>query len=137
MSCSMAYYQLQKRQRSHLLSTDRQKGSRRLQTHRRRSIQISTPIRDNNFVRCSLQMQSREFEQLCEFIMRVNPLYDSSEGWKESSNDESLEEASSRKGETTRQHNRTRKENSRVKPIVRHLAKHAAEFDSRREIGFF
>lgn len=43
---------------------------------------------DNNFVRNSLQMQSRDFEQLCEFMMRVNPFYDSSEGWKESSEDE-------------------------------------------------
>uniref|UniRef100_A0A8R1I197 7TM_GPCR_Srx domain-containing protein n=2 Tax=Caenorhabditis japonica TaxID=281687 RepID=A0A8R1I197_CAEJA len=31
---------------------------------------------------------SRDFEQLCEFIMRVNPLYDSSEGWRESSDEE-------------------------------------------------
>uniref|UniRef100_A0A914V4D5 G-protein coupled receptors family 1 profile domain-containing protein n=1 Tax=Plectus sambesii TaxID=2011161 RepID=A0A914V4D5_9BILA len=41
-----------------------------------------------NFVRNSLQMQSRDFEQLCEFMMRVNPLYDSSEGWRESSDDD-------------------------------------------------
>lgn len=33
-------------------------------------------------------MQSRDFEQLCEFMLRVNPLYDSSEGWRESSDDE-------------------------------------------------
>ena len=39
----------------------------------------------NNFVRNSLQIQSRDFEQLASFMMRVNPLYDSSEGWAESS----------------------------------------------------
>ncbi|KAJ1362671.1 hypothetical protein KIN20_022317 [Parelaphostrongylus tenuis] len=92
MSCSMLYYQFQTRRRTHSFNTDRQNGSRRSQTRRRRSNQMSTPTRGNNFVRSSLQMQSREFEQLCEFIMRVNPLYDSSEGWRESSNDESLEE---------------------------------------------
>ncbi|VDN24782.1 unnamed protein product [Gongylonema pulchrum] len=32
-------------------------------------------------------MQSRDFEQLCEFMMRVNPANDSSEGWMESSSD--------------------------------------------------
>uniref|UniRef100_A0A914RKR3 Uncharacterized protein n=1 Tax=Parascaris equorum TaxID=6256 RepID=A0A914RKR3_PAREQ len=49
--------------------------------------------RDGNFVRNSLQMQSRDFEQLCEFMMRVNPLYDSSEGWQESSDDEERQSA--------------------------------------------
>uniref|UniRef100_A0A7E4V256 G_PROTEIN_RECEP_F1_2 domain-containing protein n=1 Tax=Panagrellus redivivus TaxID=6233 RepID=A0A7E4V256_PANRE len=44
--------------------------------------------RNGNFVRNSLQMQSRDFEQLCEFMMRVNPLYDSSEGWRESTDDD-------------------------------------------------
>uniref|UniRef100_A0A914ZE92 G protein-coupled receptor n=1 Tax=Parascaris univalens TaxID=6257 RepID=A0A914ZE92_PARUN len=38
-------------------------------------------------------MQSRDFEQLCEFMMRVNPLYDSSEGWQESSDDEERQSA--------------------------------------------
>lgn len=33
-----------------------------------------------HFVRNSLQLQSRDFEQLCEFMMRINPLYESSEG---------------------------------------------------------
>lgn len=32
-------------------------------------------------------MQSRDFEQLCEFMMRVNPLAQSSEGWNESSSE--------------------------------------------------
>ncbi|KAL3068449.1 hypothetical protein niasHT_030740 [Heterodera trifolii] len=39
---------------------------------------------NGNFVRSSLQLQSRDFEQLCEFMMRVSPLNDSSEGWRES-----------------------------------------------------
>lgn len=43
---------------------------------------------NKNFLRNSLQIQSRDFEQLCEFMMRVNPLYDTSEGWRESSDDE-------------------------------------------------
>ena len=47
--------------------------------------------RNGNFVRNSLQMQSRDFEQLCEFMMRVNPLYDSSEGWRESSTEDETE----------------------------------------------
>lgn len=37
-------------------------------------------------------MQSRDFEQLCEFMMRVNPLYDSSEGWRESTDDDEWNE---------------------------------------------
>lgn len=33
-------------------------------------------------------MQSRDFEQLCEFMMRVNMTNDSCEGWTESSDTE-------------------------------------------------
>ena len=53
-----------------------------------RSLRGPTHSREGNFVRSSLQMQSRDFEQLCEFMMRVNPFYDSSEGWRESSDEE-------------------------------------------------
>lgn len=42
----------------------------------------------SNFVRNSLQLQSRNFEQLCEFMMRVNPMNYGSEGWTESSDEE-------------------------------------------------
>ncbi|VDM52534.1 unnamed protein product [Angiostrongylus costaricensis] len=72
LSCSMLYYKLHQRRRNHLFNTDRQNGT-------------SIGLFLSSF-------QSREFEQLCEFIMRVNPLYDSSEGWRESCDDESLEE---------------------------------------------
>lgn len=54
----------------------------------RMSTRSNRGTRDGNFVRNSLQMQSRDFEQLCEFMMRVNPFYDSSEGWRESSDEE-------------------------------------------------
>ncbi|KHN86634.1 putative G-protein coupled receptor K01A12.3 [Toxocara canis] len=54
----------------------------------RMSTRSARTTRDGNFVRNSLQMQSRDFEQLCEFMVRVNPLYDSSEGWRESSDEE-------------------------------------------------
>lgn len=53
-----------------------------------RSVGATSNKSNGNFVRNSLQIQSRDFEQLCEFMMRVNPLYDSSEGWRESSDDE-------------------------------------------------
>uniref|UniRef100_A0AC34Q581 G-protein coupled receptors family 1 profile domain-containing protein n=1 Tax=Panagrolaimus sp. JU765 TaxID=591449 RepID=A0AC34Q581_9BILA len=57
----------------------------------RTSVRSVKSQRNGNFVRNSLQMQSRDFEQLCEFMMRVNPLYDSSEGWRESSTDDESE----------------------------------------------
>uniref|UniRef100_A0A914GSB0 G-protein coupled receptors family 1 profile domain-containing protein n=1 Tax=Globodera rostochiensis TaxID=31243 RepID=A0A914GSB0_GLORO len=50
---------------------------------------------NGNFVRSSLQMQSRDFEQLCEFMMRVNPPNDSSEGWHESATPSSSPSSSS------------------------------------------
>jgi hypothetical protein len=58
----------------------------------RMSVRSAKSQRNGNFVRNSLQMQSRDFEQLCEFMMRVNPLYDSSEGWRESTDDEEWDE---------------------------------------------
>uniref|UniRef100_A0A915DB40 G-protein coupled receptors family 1 profile domain-containing protein n=1 Tax=Ditylenchus dipsaci TaxID=166011 RepID=A0A915DB40_9BILA len=53
----------------------------------RQSVRSAGSRSNGHFVRNSLQMQSRDFEQLCEFMMRVNPLYESSEGWRESSSD--------------------------------------------------
>uniref|UniRef100_A0A915PLH0 G-protein coupled receptors family 1 profile domain-containing protein n=1 Tax=Setaria digitata TaxID=48799 RepID=A0A915PLH0_9BILA len=47
--------------------------------------------RSDNFVRSSLQMQSRDFEQFCEVMMSVNTANDSSEGWTESSSDAEAE----------------------------------------------
>ncbi|KAK6033355.1 hypothetical protein OSTOST_00433 [Ostertagia ostertagi] len=95
LSCARLRYLLRKRKESHFFRT-RHSGSRRSNTQGKsnRMSTRSTKSRDNNFVRNSLQMQSRDFEQLCEFIMRVNPLYDSSEGWRESSDDESPREES-------------------------------------------
>ncbi|OZC05008.1 hypothetical protein X798_08001 [Onchocerca flexuosa] len=45
----------------------------------------------DNFVRLSLQMQSRDFEQFCEVMMSVNTANESSEGWTESSSDTEAE----------------------------------------------
>ncbi|VDK69038.1 unnamed protein product [Onchocerca ochengi] len=45
----------------------------------------------DNFVRSSLQMQSRDFEQFCEVMMSVNTANESSEGWTESSSDTEAE----------------------------------------------
>lgn len=39
---------------------------------------VGARTNNNGFVRTSLQMQSKDFEQLCEFMMRVNPLYERS-----------------------------------------------------------
>ncbi|KAI1708922.1 serpentine type 7TM GPCR chemoreceptor srx domain-containing protein [Ditylenchus destructor] len=50
-------------------------------------VSVRSTKSNGNFVRNSLQLQSRDFEQLCEFMMRVNPLAQSSEGWNESSSD--------------------------------------------------
>nr|CDQ00366.1 Bm4720 [Brugia malayi] len=47
--------------------------------------------RSDNFVRSSLQMQSRDFEQFCEVMMSVNTANESSEGWTESSSDTEAE----------------------------------------------
>ncbi|KAK6109932.1 Serpentine type 7TM GPCR chemoreceptor Srx family protein [Brugia pahangi] len=47
--------------------------------------------RSDNFVRSSLQMQSRDFEQFCEVMMSVNTANESSEGWTESSTDTEAE----------------------------------------------
>ncbi|KAL3981727.1 Serpentine type 7TM GPCR chemoreceptor Srx family protein [Acanthocheilonema viteae] len=47
--------------------------------------------RNDNFVRSSLQMQSRDFEQFCEVMMSVNTANESSEGWTESSSDTEAE----------------------------------------------
>ncbi|VDM93159.1 unnamed protein product [Litomosoides sigmodontis] len=47
----------------------------------------SRSSRSDNFVRSSLQMQSRDFEQFCEMMMSVNIANESSEGWAESSSD--------------------------------------------------
>ncbi|VDL78363.1 unnamed protein product [Nippostrongylus brasiliensis] len=62
LSCTTLRYHLRKRRRNNLFGRGRHNVSK----------------------------WSRDFEQLCEFIMRVNPLYDSSEGWRESSEDESV-----------------------------------------------
>ena len=67
------------------------RSQRQRSQHARISVKSSRST-NGNFVRSSLQMQSKDFEQLCEFMMRVNPLNVSSEGWRESSGDECLPE---------------------------------------------
>uniref|UniRef100_A0A0N4ZBK0 7TM_GPCR_Srx domain-containing protein n=1 Tax=Parastrongyloides trichosuri TaxID=131310 RepID=A0A0N4ZBK0_PARTI len=91
--CSYIQYLLQKRKRlTNMGWTGR--SQRYIGKSTRNSVKSCRSTRDGNFVRNSLQMQSRDFEQLCEFMMRVNPLYDSSEGWQECSDEEeSLNEA--------------------------------------------
>ncbi|PIC20106.1 hypothetical protein B9Z55_025414 [Caenorhabditis nigoni] len=93
LTCAAIRYQIRKRRSSHPFRMHgRHNVSKRSNAAGMKSTRISARSgrtnRDGNFVRNSLQMQSRDFEQLCEFIMRVNPLYDSSEGWRESSDDE-------------------------------------------------
>uniref|UniRef100_A0AAF5DNA0 HID1 domain-containing protein n=1 Tax=Strongyloides stercoralis TaxID=6248 RepID=A0AAF5DNA0_STRER len=85
--CSYIQYLIQKRKRFTTMGwTGR--SNRYVGKSTRNSIKSCRSTRDGNFVRNSLQMQSRDFEQLCEFMMRVNPLYDSSEGWQECSDEE-------------------------------------------------
>ncbi|CAD6187146.1 unnamed protein product [Caenorhabditis auriculariae] len=92
ITCAFIRYEIRKRRSSHPFRMHgRHNVSRRSNAAGMKSARMSGRSgrsRDGNFVRNSLQMQSRDFEQLCEFIMRVNPLYDSSEGWRESSDDD-------------------------------------------------
>lgn len=57
----------------------------------RNSYWRSRSNRSDNFVRSSLQMQSRDFEQFCEVMMSVNTANESSEGWTESSSNTEAE----------------------------------------------
>uniref|UniRef100_A0A0N5BZ58 G_PROTEIN_RECEP_F1_2 domain-containing protein n=1 Tax=Strongyloides papillosus TaxID=174720 RepID=A0A0N5BZ58_STREA len=85
--CSYIQYLVQKRRRFSTMGWTR-RSHRYIGKSARNSVKSCRSTRDGNFVRNSLQMQSRDFEQLCEFMMRVNPLYDSSEGWQECSDEE-------------------------------------------------
>lgn len=90
--------------------------------------------RNGNFVRNSLQMQSRDFEQLCEFMMRVNPLYDSSEGWRESS-DEGEQEANGCPLETRSEGLHVHRESrSIVMDLGRQTVEHWARFAKKASI---
>lgn len=76
-------------------------------------------------------MQSRDFEQLCEFMMRVNPVNDSSEGWMESSSD--MEEGdpmtTAPSAPSPQQINGTgREQHSLVYDLGRHTVEHWANF---------
>ncbi|CAJ0945222.1 unnamed protein product, partial [Mesorhabditis belari] len=90
LTCAQLRYHLRKRRISRgFRHNPRHNVSRRSNAPKSTRMSArSVKSRDGNFVRNSLQLQSRDFEQLCEFIMRVNPLYDSSEGWRESSDEE-------------------------------------------------
>ncbi|PAV64742.1 hypothetical protein WR25_26232 [Diploscapter pachys] len=96
LTCASLRYQIRKRTGSrqfrftarHNVSRNMSRRSNAAGLKSTRMSARSIKSRDGNFVRNSLQMQSRDFEQLCEFIMRVNPLYDSSEGWRESSDED-------------------------------------------------
>ncbi|CAJ0583386.1 unnamed protein product, partial [Mesorhabditis spiculigera] len=90
MTCAQLRYHLRKKRISRgFRHNPRHNVSRRSNAPKSTRMSArSGRSRDGNFVRNSLQLQSRDFEQLCEFIMRVNPLYDSSEGWRESSDDD-------------------------------------------------
>uniref|UniRef100_A0AC35TYT6 7TM_GPCR_Srx domain-containing protein n=1 Tax=Rhabditophanes sp. KR3021 TaxID=114890 RepID=A0AC35TYT6_9BILA len=86
-NCAYLQYMIQKRKRlNNFTWTGRSQRFNARST--RASVKSCRSCRDGNFVRNSLQLQSRDFEQLCEFMMRVNPLYDSSEGWQECSDEE-------------------------------------------------
>uniref|UniRef100_A0A0M3HU32 G_PROTEIN_RECEP_F1_2 domain-containing protein n=1 Tax=Ascaris lumbricoides TaxID=6252 RepID=A0A0M3HU32_ASCLU len=98
LTCAPLRYIIRKKRKQHgFVGRHRRNVSMRsfgagARTNRMSTRSLKT-TRDGNFVRNSLQMQSRDFEQLCEFMMRVNPLYDSSEGWQESSDDEEQQSA--------------------------------------------
>jgi hypothetical protein len=101
----------------------------------------------DGIVRSSLQAQSRDFEQLCEFMMRVNPLYDSSEGkfdrnkrsntilgWREES-DSGVEEYEHRPLETrSEQANAHRESRSIVMDLGRQTVEHWARFAKKASI---
>jgi hypothetical protein len=79
-------------------------------------------------------MQSRDFEQLAEFMLRVNPLYDSSEGWRETS-DEEPEEYEHRPLETrSEQANAHRESRSIVMDLGRQTVEHWARFAKKASI---
>lgn len=86
----------------------------------------------DGIIRSSLQAQSRDFEQLCEFIMRVNPLYDSSEGWRES-DDSEVEEYNQRPLET-RSEQAHRESRSIVMDLGRQTVEHWAKFAKKASI---
>ncbi|CAI5455944.1 unnamed protein product [Caenorhabditis angaria] len=136
LTCAAIRYQIRKRRASHLFRMHgRHNVSRRSNAAGMKSTRISARSggrtnRDGNFVRNSLQMQSRDFEQLCEFIMRVNPLYDSSEGWRESSDDEpSFQPEFTKEMDSIREQGSSRFENNdrEAKSIVLDLGRQTVE----------
>lgn len=106
----------------------RGQGSNRMSTR-------SSKWQRDGVVRSSLQAQSRDFELLCEFMMRVNPLYDSSEGWREESDSGEVEEYEHRPLETrSEQANAHRESRSIVMDLGRQTVEHWARFAKKASI---
>ncbi|VDP16368.1 unnamed protein product [Heligmosomoides polygyrus] len=66
--------------------------------------------------------------------MRVNPLYDSSEGWQESSDDESLPQEMSRGIEAVRENKDDRESKSIVLDMGRHTVESWVHFAKKASI---
>lgn len=78
------------------------------------------------------RMRFVDFEQLCEFMMRVNPLYDSSEGWRESSDNE--DECDHFPMETRSEQTNMHRESRAVLDLGRQTLEHWAKFAKKASI---
>ncbi|KAI6215200.1 G-PROTEIN-RECEP-F1-2 domain-containing protein [Aphelenchoides besseyi] len=137
LTCAELRYQIRKRRKQRGFQRQNSRATMSRKSHGQRSNRMSTRSvksqRNGNFVRSSLQMQSRDFEQLCEFMMRVNPLYDSSEGWREETTSD--EEYSVRPLETrSEQANAHRESRSIVMDLGRQTVEHWVRFAKKQSI---
>ncbi|CAD5215932.1 unnamed protein product [Bursaphelenchus okinawaensis] len=138
LSCARIRYYIKKQRKQRGFQRQNSRATMSRRSHGARSNRMSTRSaksqRNGNFVRNSLQMQSRDFEQLCEFMMRVNPLYDSSEGWRESS-DEDEKESVDRPMETRSEGLHVHRESrSIVLDLGRQTVEHWARFAKKASI---
>ncbi|KAI6240824.1 G-PROTEIN-RECEP-F1-2 domain-containing protein [Aphelenchoides fujianensis] len=137
LTCAELRYQLRKRRKQRGFQRQNSRATMSRKSHGGRSNRMSTRSmksqRNGNFVRSSLQMQSRDFENLVDFMMRVNPLYDSSEGWRESSEED--DEYEHRPLETrSEQANAHRESRSIVMDLGRQTVQHWAAFAKKASI---
>ncbi|CAD5221903.1 unnamed protein product [Bursaphelenchus xylophilus] len=138
LTCARVRYYIRKHRKQRGFQRQNSRATMSRRSHGARSNRMSTRSaksqRNGNFVRNSLQMQSRDFEQLCEFMMRVNPLYDSSEGWRESS-EEDENESNGRPLETRSEGLHVHRESrSIVLDLGRQTVEHWARFAKKASI---
>ncbi|KAI6176842.1 G-PROTEIN-RECEP-F1-2 domain-containing protein [Aphelenchoides bicaudatus] len=135
MTCSTCRYQIRKRRKQRGFQRQNSRATMSRKSHGQRSNRMSTKSTKWNrdgIVRSSLQAQSRDFEQLCEFMMRVNPLYDSSEGWRESSDNE--DECDHFPMETRSEQTNMHRESRAVLDLGRQTLEHWAKFAKKASI---